>query len=148
MHMGTCICEKNVRIYCVSLPIVGLFLSCTVDVTISKSFITNSNVVYSIFKLRSARPTRISSRAKFYWTAKTWLGCRQQTAEGVGHLTSSKTADYFTRGSRLLLNYCLKQMDRGICKTQCLDYLILVFICDSSIQCGHLHQRPYKHIET
>ena len=43
------------------------------DVTMSKSFITNyySTIICSIFKLRSARPERNSSRAKFYRTAKT-----------------------------------------------------------------------------
>ena len=125
MHM----CKKC-TINCVCL--VALCLSCTVDVhvIISKSFITNSIIIYFIFKLRSARPKRNSSRGKFYWTTKTWLGCRQQAAKGVGHLASSKTADYVTWGSCFLLNYYLKQMNRGYCKTQGLDYLILVFPCN------------------
>ena len=124
MHMGIRIWAKNVH--------SNKCLSCTIDAIISKSFRTNFTFIYYIFKLRSGRPKRNSSRAKFYRTAKTWLGCRQQTAEGVSYLTSSKTADYFTRGSCSLLNYNLKQMNRGHCKTQCLDYLILVFPCNST----------------
>lgn len=121
---------KKCTINCICL--VGWCLSCTVDVIISKSFITNATLIYFIFKLRSARPKRNSSRGKFYWTTKTQLGYRQQTAKGVGYLASSKTADYFTWGSCFLLNYYLKQMNRGYCKTQCLDYLILVFPCNST----------------
>ena len=46
-------------------------LSYTIDVIISKSFKTNFIFIYYIFKLRSGRPKRNSSRAKFYRTAKT-----------------------------------------------------------------------------